>query len=132
MSRKKLNVQIKIPRGARVLLLEDSDNRIAWFKQRVSNLTLVQTADEAIEVIARSPQPFDIVFLDHDLGVLHADGTCPQGTGFQVAKYLAGRRYLGENVVIHSWNADGAAAMKDALYGAVAIPFGQFELTEVA
>lgn len=120
-------VTIKIPRRARVFLLEDSEERIKWFRERVQNLTIANTAEQAITILSLSP-PFDYIFLDHDLGVLDTQGHCAQGDGMQVAKHIAGSGFLGRNVVVHSWNAGAAQRMACVLEGCVVIPFGQFEI----
>lgn len=54
----------------KVLLLEDSDARIKWFRERVpeNSLTVVSTVNDAIAAMATNV--FDIMFLDHDLGFL--------------------------------------------------------------
>ena len=118
MLKKKLAV-INIPRSAKVLLLEDSEERIDWFQRRIPSLALAKTAEAAINLIACS-LPFDVVFLDYDLGITERSGGV-------VAKHLA-HNYIGQNVVIHSWNCDGAAEMAACLTEAVVIPFGQFEI----
>lgn len=53
---------------------------------------------------------FDCAFLDHDLG---DDGS----TGLDVAEMIAEMppNMRPKNVVIHSWNSEGAARMEDAL-----------------
>jgi hypothetical protein len=87
---------------------------------------VARTADEAISYLAL--EHFDFVFLDHDLGIMDQYGTAPAGNGKMVAKFIASQGYIGDNVVIHSWNPDGAAEMKNALRNACVIPFGQFEI----
>ena len=118
---------VRVPRDARCFLLEDSEARIEWFRERLPSITVRSNASEAIEALAAGS--YDVLFLDHDLGLLDSAGaTGPEGSGKQVARYLSGTGYLGYLVVIHSWNVVGAAAMKDILKGAAAIPFGQFEI----
>jgi len=118
---------IKIPRASRVLLLEDSETRIAWFAERLPYLEVARTRDDAIALLAA--RVYDFIFLDHDLGLLdYAGRTGREGNGRDVAKFLSGTGWTGKNTVIHSWNPAGAAAMKDILRNACAIPFGQFEI----
>lgn len=125
---------ITIPKNARVLVLEDSNERIEWFVKYLPVTTLyVNTADEAIAALVGgdiTQRPFDFIFLDHDLGLLGYEGkpAGPEGDGHQVAKHMASQGYLGENVVIHSWNTRGAANMAACLRQAVVIPFGRFDI----
>jgi hypothetical protein len=123
-----MRITIRIPKKAKCFLLEDTQERIDWFK---SKLPFLDTADNVKDAIAYlSTQKYDFVFLDHDLGLLDYAGYSAgqPGNGKDVARYLSGRNFMGDNVVIHSWNPVGAAAMKDILENASAIPFGQFEI----
>lgn len=120
--------KIRIKKGMSVFLLEDSEERIKWFKEKFPELVHAETVLQAIDIL--KDKQFDFVFLDHDLGMLdYADYSVGgEGTGRDVARFLSGKNWIGHNVVIHSWNPTGAAAMKDLLEGAVAIPFGQFDI----
>ena len=118
---------IEVPRGARVLLLEDSQARIKWFNERIPDIFIANTVGEAITLLAS--KQFDVFFLDHDLGLLDADGKPgPEGNGAMFAKYLSETGYLGGDTVIHSWNPTGAANMAKSLPNATVIPFGKFEI----
>jgi CheY-like chemotaxis protein len=116
-------MRLTIPRGARVFLLDDDDVRIKWFLERLTSITVAKEAPDAIAILDCYP-PFDFVFLDHDLGLF----TGTEGDGLQVARHLARRGFDGHSTVIHSTNAVGAAAMKEALKSATVAPFGQFEI----
>lgn len=119
---------IRMGKKDSVFVLEDSEERMKWFRERLPQLVQTDTSDKAIAILAE--KQFDWVFLDHDLSLLDYAGNQTQltGTGRDVAKFLSGMNWVGHNVVIHSWNPMGAAAMKDLLHGAVAIPFGQFDI----
>jgi hypothetical protein len=122
-----MRVRVKIERGRPAFLLEDSEERIKWFQERIPGIVVARTASDGIEALSKTV--FDYVFLDHDLGLLdYAGGVGPRGNGQQVARYLSGRGFVGRNVFIHSWNPGGAARMKDLLVGAFAVPFGQFDI----
>jgi hypothetical protein len=124
----KSTIKIILSKNARVFLLEDSLERIGWFQKRIENLTVTNTADEAIAVLAFT-QPFDFLFLDHDLGEIESGGYNESaGNGEHVADHLAGTGFLGERAVIHSWNPSGAMKMKNLLNNAMAIPFGVFDI----
>lgn len=119
--------RIRIPRHAKCFLLEDSPERIAWFQDRLPSIDVTENVSDAIEALSHNV--YDFVFLDHDLGLLdYAGYTGPVGNGQAVASFLSGRGFIGHNVIIHSWNPMGAARMKDILEGAMAIPFGQFDI----
>lgn len=95
--------------------------RIAWFKKRIPNVTVVRTVQELKNYFANKPV-CDFYFLDYDLG----DGA---GTGEEAASFLKESFGLGSNAaIIHSWNTAGAARMKDLLPRAQYIPFGEFEI----
>lgn len=112
---------ITIPKDARVLLLEDSPMRVAWFRGRVPNLTVVKTVQEFKDFFATKPI-CDYIFYDHDLGV-NAE------SGLEAAKFI--REHFGSMTnagLIHTWNEAGAARMRALLPLIPWIPFGQFEV----
>ena len=123
-----MHVRVRIPEKSRVFLLEDSDHRIKWFRERLPNIVVATNVEDAIKILSEAV--FDFVFLDHDLQLVDYQSykESRTGTGRDVAKFLSGTGFVGKNVFIHSWNSMGAAAMKDCLAGAYAIPFGQFEI----
>ncbi len=123
---KRPSVIIKIPHGSRVLLLEDSDLRIASFVKRIPDLVVATSVDEAIAKLVDGP--FDLMFLDHDLGLLDYAGVETETSGLQFAKHLAATGFVASTVVIHSWSSVGSAAMKNCLQDAHVIPFGKFEI----
>ena len=114
----------------KVLLLEDSDARIKWFRERVpeNSLTVVSTVNDAIAAMATNV--FDIMFLDHDLGFLDQFGRpdANKGDGTQFSKHLAETGFIAKFVVIHSWNPRGAKRMKESLPDAIVAPWGKFEI----
>lgn len=127
------SLTFSIPSNYKILVLEDSAERISWFRQNLGCTlqTLVDTANDAMHMLAN--HKYNAIFLDHDLGLLQMVGCngCkagPEGTGLDVANYLARCGYLAELVVIHSWNPSGAKNMKDVLPNAIVIPFGKFSV----
>ena len=112
-----------------VLVVEDTEDRISWFRQRLPKAFFAKNAEAALGALSR--REFKIVFLDHDLHWMHADSSIFKGTGKEVAHYMAEQRFQGI-VVIHSRNVEGAAAMKKFLPSARLAPFGSFEIvTEI-
>jgi serine/threonine protein phosphatase PrpC len=117
---------MRIAEIAKVFVLEDSPERIAWFRQRIPQAVVASNAEQALALL--DDQTFDVCFLDHDLNfsdVAFAD-TRP-GSGQRVAHYLAQQCFSGI-VVIHSVNEAGARAMKRHLPQSHVMPFGTFKL----
>lgn len=115
-----------IPRDWQVLVLEDTEERIRWFRDRVPEAHFCTCAKDAMAALESSS--FNVVFLDHDLHWMHADNSIFTGTGKEVAQFLATTGYDGI-VVIHSKNEEGAASMKKFLPNAKLARFGEFEIT---
>jgi hypothetical protein len=115
-----------IPNAWPVFVLDDSNERIAWFRQRMPQTAYAKTAGEARFILEENQ--FKIVFLDHDLGFLDAaDPHRLHHNGKEVARYLAMTRFQGI-VVIHSLNAVGAKIMHGYLPQARLAPFGTFDI----
>jgi hypothetical protein len=99
---------IVVAAGAKCLVVEDLLHRQLRFRNWLgSSAVIVARADAAIQELQR--QPFDMVFLDRDLG-LNA------GYGEDVAKFLAEMkpRFAGR-VYIHSANHVAAEYMRKIL-----------------
>lgn len=112
--------KVTIPKHAKVLLLEDSDMRIAWFEKKVPGITVCKSLREFIDYFKTKPT-VDFVFFDHDLG----EG----GTGYDAAKWMADT-FGSTNRwgLIHSWNKAGATRMQTILQATPAVPFGEFDI----
>lgn len=118
----------RIPIAWPVFVLDDSDERVAWFRYRVPNAIFAKTSREACSILGE--KEFKIVFLDHDLGFLDAaDPHRLHHNGKEVARYLAITKFQG-TVVIHSLNAVGAKIMQGYLPQARLEPFGTFDLEQ--
>lgn len=112
---------VKIPKDARVMLLEDSPMRITWFTERLPYLHVVQSIEE-LKVYFDGHPICDYFFLDHDLG----EGA---GTGVEAAEYINNRfGNLSSAGLIHSWNREGALRMQKVLPLLPWVPFGGFEI----
>jgi len=119
-------VTFHIPSHWRVFVLDDTEDRISWFRSNLPNLRFAKTADEALEIL--SSEKFDLIFLDHDLSWM--DAGFPNrlhGNGKEVARYLARTRFTGK-IVIHSLS-DQADAMAKILPQATIARFGEFDIT---
>jgi CheY-like chemotaxis protein len=132
--------ELLLPRRARVLFLDDMEDRVSRFRARLTQIghaervDVARTADEAVDAL-RSQSYYDWVFLDHDLEPEHYESDAyDRGTGLQVARHLNGlleqfrhdaEKLLGYTpsegslhdpvVVVHSMNPVGAARMLDAM-----------------
>lgn len=115
-----------VPAHWRVFVLDDTEDRLTWFRQRMPQARTAKTSAEAIALLIQNQ--FDLVFLDHDLS--WQDAGFPErqfGNGKEVARYLARTKFSGR-VVIHSKNEDGVRAMKKLLPHAAVARFDEFEI----
>jgi len=114
-----------VPADFDVLVLEDTPERIEWFRHRVPQAVYCATADDAIREL--SAHEFRVVFLDHDLHWMHADNSIVKGTGKEVAMHLAKTGFKGV-VVIHSKHDNAVEVMRRILPHAHVARFGEFEI----
>jgi hypothetical protein len=117
-------ITITLPKHLHVLVLEDSEMRIEWFKKKIVNIHVCRTVREFKEYFDSHPV-VDFIFFDHDLG--------PEGgSGLDAAKFLIERfGSVKKWALIHSWNLAGAQSMQAVLTGVAHIPFGDFDIKEV-
>jgi CheY-like chemotaxis protein len=116
----------QVSAGCRVFVLDDTQDRLDWFRERLPEMRYATTAAAALEIL--STEHFDLVFLDHDLSFLDAGFPERQfDNGKEVARYLAYSKFAGK-VVIHSKNEDGVKAMKKILPTAAIARFEEFEI----
>ena len=113
-------LKVTLPKAAHVLLLEDSDMRIEWFKKRIPKLDVCKSVQE-FKTFFENKQHTDFIFYDYDLG-------SPE-TGVDAAKYMA-EHFSNANCwgLVHSWNRPGADAIRTYLPRLQHIPFGDFEV----
>ena len=116
-----------VPEHWRVFVLDDTEDRLSWFRQRLPKMRYAKTSEAALELL--SAEHFDLVFLDHDLNWMDAaDPRRQHGNGKEVARYLARTGFPGR-IVIHSKNEDGVKVMAALLPAAEIARFGDFEIT---
>lgn len=117
---------IYIPENARILIVEDNEERIKWFMARLYQpLTEVATnVADALNYL-QDGAPFDIIFLDHDAGLPFDEND----TFYDVAVRLSELDYR-KVVIIHSMNPAGARRMRACMKNAYGFcfPFGTFEI----
>jgi len=94
----------------RILVLDDDPFRHKVFVQALHghDITHVWTCEQAMNALIRCQVPFDLAYLDHDLGEVDGqDGTF-------VANFIASGLHMAKwpkRIVIHSWNDVGARRM---------------------
>jgi len=120
-----MSEQFHIPPDWPVLVVEDTEDRISWFRKRMPKAVFAKNAEAALRALEQ--QDFKVIFLDHDLHWMHADNSIFKGTGKEVARFLSQNSFRGI-VIIHSKHVEGAAAMKKYLSNARLAPFGSFEI----
>jgi len=103
----------------RVLIVEDNEERCAWFHEKFEAAERDVTCDvrEAIEWLAE--RDYSVIMLDHDLADEHyyTDEPDDERTGYAVAAWLAAHpdRQRDATIIIHSLNFAGSRRMLDTL-----------------
>ena len=87
--------QFHIPTEWPVLVVEDTEDRISWFRQRLPQAVFAKNAEAAFRALDQ--QEFRVIFLDHDLHWMHADNSIFKGTGKEVARFLAKKDFRGSD-----------------------------------
>lgn len=77
--------QFHIPPDWPVLIVEDTEDRISWFRKRMPKAVFAKNAEAAFRALDQ--QDFKVIFLDHDLHWMHADNSIFRGTGKEVASF---------------------------------------------
>ena len=103
----------------KILFLDDIEKRHEIFNESYvtgdEKVYHCYTYREALLTL-KNHSPFDVAYLDHDLGDGHLGPT--ERTGYGVAQYIVYRLDKDKwpkKVIIHSWNPSGAKAMKQVL-----------------
>lgn len=110
--------------GLRVLILDDDIMRHAAFAQRLSGNEIHHASSAKIAITSlENNVPYDIIFLDHDLGAAEGPGLPDPGTGYEVAKWLAEHPdKQPKMIILHTLNPIGAKNMKACLPDAQWLP----------
>jgi hypothetical protein len=125
---------IYVAQSARVYIVEDNAERIAWFRAKLGDRIVGLTADPdlATEQLDKlDAKTLDAIFLDYDLGPEQTkDSTI---TSKPVVEYLNERftrRADQGRIIIHSQNVPGARWINALLPGAIRLPFGDFDIQD--
>lgn len=100
----------------KILILEDSHERIQFFKNKLDKkyqVVYYDNVEKAKEYL--NSNEVDILFLDHDLDQRIFVNSCEENTGYQFAKYVAESGKTFEQIIIHSMNTIGSKCMADLL-----------------
>ena len=107
-----------------VLFLDDSEARQKSFRSEVPSATIVATAEETIEALS---EPWDLVFLDHDLGDEVFVDSDREDCGMEVVRWIVEHKPSISKIFCHSLNRDARIRMGMALdaagYDVEVIPF---------
>lgn len=117
---------IKKANQLRILVLEDMSARIEYFKDRLKghDVYYFDTAEDAIQALSLiKDKPWDMIFLDHDLGGRVFVSSSDPNTGYAVAEYISNNDIDAKQIIIHSLNPAGAQRMKAVLPQANVIPY---------
>jgi CheY-like chemotaxis protein len=115
----------------RVLIVEDDEERCAWFRERLRGLELDVTCDVPTAVAWLAERDYEAILLDHDLAEEHyfSDARDDERTGYAVARWLADNPTSQRDalIIIHSLNYEGSrrmlALLRDSGRDAEHIPF---------
>lgn len=106
----------------RIFILDDDRFRLQHFREIFSKHKLT-VADSYAKAVQLFNPPYDVIFLDHDLGEEE------NGNGYDFALLISSMGYQGPSV-IHSWNPDGAERMRKTLNGFSA-KFGGIDFNKI-
>jgi CheY-like chemotaxis protein len=111
----------------KILILEDSDERIRKFNENLNkdgiSVTFTKFVEPCIDILKK--EVFDYLFLDHDLGgEVYVESGGDKETGYDVAKWLSENTdRMPKNIILHSLNEAGRENMQSLLPDAKQIPF---------
>ena len=101
----------------KIFILEDSKERIKWFKDVFSSENSLFFADNVIDAkrILTEESNFYALFLDHDLDNRIFVDSNEENTGYQLARFLVENKISFMSIIIHSMNIFGSHRMFDVL-----------------
>lgn len=99
-----------------ILIVEDNQNRIDYFKQFFPDADYTDSSHEAVELLKSNS--YDKLSLDNDLKFNHYEKDCHDDeTGYFVAQFLRDNPDNNPNmeIVVHSLNFNAQKRIKEAL-----------------
>lgn len=112
----------------KVFILEDDGQRLGLFQEALKGCEL--TVSFSCADHEKFSPPYDIILLDHDLGMLF-DNDPTVGDGNKFLFLIKDKLPLQSKfamIIIHSWNKDAAQRMADTVkangLNAILMPFG--------
>lgn len=109
-----------------ILLLEDNQHRITFFKNglKAHKLTICNHAKAAKKALKK--QSFDIIFLDHDLRNEPIDPES-DNCGTEIARYIVDHYIECDCIILHTENPIGRDAMEILLVNSQSIPYSKLK-----
>lgn len=116
----------------RIFVLEDDRQRNLLFREAAIGLDATFAVSYGEARLKYTP-PYDVLFLDHDLGDRVFVPSSDENTGATFARWLpVCTTTPATTAIVHSYNPDGAETMRDILtkkgYDVHVIPFGKVVL----
>lgn len=108
-------VQICIEAPARVLVVEDFQDRVDCLVRDGIIKTEFTHARNALQALDFLDERWDVIFLDHDLETYIQDPYKREINGTDIARYMATLDWRPSRVIIHSMNPTGAKNMEQIL-----------------
>lgn len=116
--------KIEFSEQTSILFLDDDPTRRKLFKSKFPWATIVETAQECIKELEKD---WDYASFDHDLGGIVFQDSREENSGSAVVRWIEEHKPNIGQIIIHSYNASAAQAMKAALirseYDVVYLPF---------
>jgi CheY-like chemotaxis protein len=98
----------------KVFILEDDEQRIKLFEEALAGheVTIARSCGGPMGAYRKFQPPYDLILLDHDLDQRQMVSSDDEETGFQFVKFMGKAPEVNQpEVIIHSYNPDGAKAM---------------------
>lgn len=112
----------------KILFLDDDKRRKRDFRSKVPFAKIVSTAGECISALMEADEPWDMVFLDHDLGDEVFVESVREDCGMEVVRWIVHNKPEIEEIIVHSHNTPAGhnmlSSLKSADYRTRYVPFG--------
>lgn len=101
-----------------ILFMDDSEFRIDLFRARFPSAVIVNTAEQAIELLRDDAVVWQSVWLDHDLGGTTFQDSDDRTSGYEVVRWIVAERPTIVEIFVHTWNPGAGELMVVDLQGA--------------